>query len=225
MRMTGKELLLGLVFAGAAVGVAMMGSRDAAPYPYLFDKSKATTDQQRFLAAVIQHHNVTEAELQPLTPRLRAVWRDLPMIVFVSRQASRPLLDVAEMRRSGQDWIEIYRKLDLPLKPLFEGVPGTAPEPYKAAWTEWRMKFRPQLDDQQMRDLAVLQMARQTSGEDMEAVLKQVRRGTTPEQIVARWEPPSPGPAAAAAENARPSPGKKEPARKEPAGKGASGKS
>lgn len=192
MRMTAKELMLGLLFAGAAVGVAMMGSREAAPYPYLFDRTKATTDQQRFLSAVIEYHHVTEAEMQPLTPRLRSVWRDLPMIVFVARQARRPLQDVAEMRRAGQDWTSIYRQLGLPLKTLFEGVPGPAPEPYKAAWTEWRMKYRPQLDDQQMRDLALLQMARETSGDDMADVLKQVRRGTSPEQMIARYEPPAP---------------------------------
>ena len=198
MRMTGKELLLGLVFAGAAVGVAMMGSRDTEPYPYLFDRTQATTDQQRFLAAVVEYHKVTEAELEPLRPRLRSLWRDLPMIVFVARQSQRPLQDVAEMRRGGSDWIEIYRKLDLPLKPLFEGVPGTAPEPYKAAWTEWRMKYRPELDDQQMKDLALLQMARATSGEEMGAIFKRVRKGTTPEQIIARYEPPSPSPSPAA---------------------------
>jgi hypothetical protein len=192
MRLTGKELMLGLVFAGAAVGVAMMGNRETEPYPYLFDRSQATTDQQRFLAAVIAYHGVTEAELQPLTPRLRSIWRDLPMIVFVARQSRRPLQDIAEMRRSGQDWIEVYRKLQLPLKPLFEGVPGTAPEPYKAAWTEWRMKYRPELDDQQMKELAQLQMARAMSGEEMETVLKQVRKGTRTEQIIARYEPPAP---------------------------------
>jgi hypothetical protein len=103
------------------------------------------------------------------------------------------------MRRAGQDWIEIYRRLDLPLRTLFEGVPGTAPEPYKAAWTEWRMKYRPRLDDQQMKELAQLQMARATSGQDMEDVLKQVRRGTSTEQIIGRYEPPSPGPSKKAA--------------------------
>ena len=209
MRMTGKELMLGLVFAGAAVGVAMMGSRDAEPYPYLFDRSKATTDQQRFLSAVVEYHHVTEAEMRPLTPRLRSIWRDLPMIIFVARQAERPLQDIAEMRRSGQDWIDVYRKLGLPLKPLFEGVPGTAPDPYKAAWTEWRMKYRPVLDDQQMKELALLQLARATSGEEMAEVLKRVRKGTTPEQIIARYEPPSPSPSpAAVAAREKPAAGK-----------------
>lgn len=202
MRFTGKELLLGVVFAGAAVGVAMMGNRETAPYPYLFDETRAATDQQRFLAAVMRHHKVTEAELQPLTPKLRSVWRDLPMIVWMARQTGRPLLDVAEMRRSGKDWIEIYRDFKLPLKALFEDVPGTAPEPYRAAWTEWRMKYRPQLDNDQMRELAVLQMARDISGEAMETVLKQIRKGATAEQVIARASPPSPeaSPTAAADE-------------------------
>lgn len=199
MRFTGKELLLGVVFAGAAVGVALMGNRETAPYPYLFDQSKATTDQQRFLAAVIRHHGVTEAELQPLTPRLRSIWKDLPMTVWVARQTGRPLLDIAELRRAGKDWIEIYRDFKLPLKRLFEDVPGTAPEPYRAAWTEWRMKYRPELDDEQMRELAVLQMARQISGEDMEDVLKQIRRGTTARQVIALAAPPSPAASATGA--------------------------
>ena len=220
MRITGKELLLGVVFAGAAVGVAMMGSRETAPYPYLFDRTKAATDQQRFLSNVMQHYQVTEAELQPLTPRLRSVWRDLPMIVFVSRQAKRPLLDVAEQRRAGQEWIDIYRKLDLPLKPLFEGVTGTAPEPYKAAWVEWRSKYRPVLDDQQMRELAELQMAHQISGDEVADVLKQVRKGATVEQVIARADPaPEASPTAVAGKPA----GTANDAKKEPAPKTASG--
>jgi hypothetical protein len=206
MRFTGKELLLGLVFAGAAVGVAMMGNRETTPYPYLFDGSKATTDQQRFLAAVMRHHDVTESELEPLTSRLRSVWRDLPMIVWVARRSGKPLPAIAEMRRAGKDWIEVYRELELPLKPLFEDVPGTAPEPYKAAWTEWRMKYRPALDDDQMRELAVLQMAREISGEEMAVVLKRIRRGATAEQVIARAAPRSPkaSPTAAAGNEGKP---------------------
>ena len=106
--------------------------------------------------------------------------------IIISCKVSRP-----------RDLIEIYRDLKLPLKPLFEGVPGTAPEPYKAAWIEWRMKYRPELADEQMKELALLQMARATSGGEMDAVLKQVRKGTTPEQIIARYEPASPSPSPA----------------------------
>ena len=201
MRFTGKELLLGVMFAGAAVGVATMGNRETAPYPYLFDRTKATTDQQRFLSAVIEHYHVTQAELQPLTAKLRSVWRDLPTIVYVARTADRPLVDIAELRRSGKDWIDIYRQFKMPLKPLFEGVPGTAPQPYQAAWTEWRMKYRPQLDDDQMRALVELQMAREISGEEMPEVFKQIHKGATTEQIIARAAPASPtgAPSASAA--------------------------
>jgi hypothetical protein len=208
MRFTGKELLLGLLFAGAAVGVATMGNRETEPYPYLFDRTKATTDQQRFLSAVVTHYNVTESELQPLTPKLRSVWRDLPMIIYVARASEQPLLNISELRRGGKDWIDIYRQLKLPLKPLFEDVPGTSPQPYQAAWTEWRMKYRPELDDEQMRALAELQMARQISGEDSEAIFKQLRKGATIEQVIARAAPESPAAATAEAEK-KPSPAAK----------------
>jgi hypothetical protein len=191
MRFTGKELLLGVMFAGAAVGVATMGNRETAPYPYLFDRTKATNDQQRFLSAVIEHYHVTQSELQPLTPKLRSVWRDLPTIVYVARTADRPLVDIAELRRGGKGWIDIYRQFKMPLKPLFEGVPGTAPQPYQAAWTEWRMKYRPELDDDQMRALVELQMAREISGEEMPEVFKQIHKGATTEQIIARAAPAS----------------------------------
>jgi hypothetical protein len=205
MRFTGKELLLGLLFAGAAVGVATMGNRETEPYPYLFDRTKATTDQQRFLSAVVAHYNVTESELQPLTAKLRSVWRDLPMIIYVARTADRPLIDISELRRSGKDWIHIYRQLKLPLKPLFEDVPGTSPQPYQAAWTEWRMKYRPELDDEQMRALAELQVARQISGDDSAAIFKQLRKGATIEQVIARAAPESPAAATEEAEK-KPSP-------------------
>jgi hypothetical protein len=205
MRFTGKELLLGLLFAGAAVGVATMGNRETEPYPYLFDRTKATTDQQRFLSAVVAHYNVTESELQPLTAKLRSVWRDLPMIIYVARTADRPLIDISELRRSGKDWIDIYRQLKLPLKPLFEDVPGTSPQPYQAAWTEWRMKYRPELDDEQMRALAELQVARQISGDDSAAIFKQLRKGATIEQVIARAAPESPTAATEEAES-KPSP-------------------
>lgn len=193
MRFTPKELVLGLLFTGGAVGVATMGGREAvAPYAYLFDASKADTEQQRFLNAVIAHKGVTREELQPLMPKLRAIYRDLPVMIYVSRESGRPLTEIAEMRRSGMKWVEVYRKLGLPLKSLFAGMKGAPPEPYRRAWAEWRAKYRPELTDDWIRELALLQLTHQITGEDVKDVMKRGQRGATPQSLIARHGPPAP---------------------------------
>ena len=64
------------------------------------------------------------------------------------------------------------RKSDVKLNVLFEGVEGRFPEPYKASWTEWRMKYRPELTDDQIRELVFLQLAHKISGRPMAELVK-----------------------------------------------------
>lgn len=186
MRFTLAELGLTVVIAGLAVGVATMDRETAPSYQYLFDREKADSDQQRYMNTVIQHARVTPQELEPLMPELRALWNDLPVIIFTAREAGRPLAEVAGMRTSGLGWAEVRQKLGLPLKALFAGVTGTVPEPYKRAWTEWRMKYKPRITDQQVRELSLLQLAHQITGQPAADIAKKHDRGTLPQTIIAR---------------------------------------
>lgn len=186
MRFTLAELGLTVAIAGLAVGVATMDRESAPSYQYLFDREKADSDQQRFMNTVIQHARVTPQELEPLMPELRSVWKDLPIIIYTARAAGRPLTDVVALRKSGLGWAEVRQKMDLPLKALFEDVPGTVPEPYKRAWTEWRMKYRPKITDQQIRELTLLQLAHQITGEPVASIAKKHDRGTPPQTLIAR---------------------------------------
>ena len=74
---------------------------------------------------------------------------------------------------------------------LFEGVQGKFPEPYKAAWIEYRMKFRPEFTDEQIRELVLLQIAHRVSGQPMEEIVKGASKGKTPEMVLAKYKAPS----------------------------------
>ena len=126
------------------------------------------------------------------------------------------------LRRTQRlDWIEVMRKSDIKLAVLFEGVEGRFPEPYKASWTEWRMKYRPELSDDQIRELVFLQLAHKISGRPMAELVK---TPTLPMEVLAQGKP---SPKAQAATRARdekeeddPKPAKgkaKPPAKKKPA--------
>jgi hypothetical protein len=186
MRFTLAELGLTVAIAGLAVGVATMDRESTPSYQYLFDREKADSEQQRFVNTLIQHARVTPQELEPLMPELRALWKDLPVIIFTAREAGRPLSEVAGLRNSGLGWAEVRQKLGLPLKALFAGVTGTVPEPYKRAWTEWRMKYRPRITDQQVRELSLLQLAHQITGQPAADIAKKHDRGTPPQTLIAR---------------------------------------
>ena len=125
-----------------------------------------------------------------------------------------PLETIVALRRTQRlDWIEVMRKSDIKLNVLFEGVEGRFPEPYKASWTEWRMKYRPELTDDQIRELVFLQLAHSISGRPMAELVK---TPTLPMEVLALGKP-KPKPAAAkekAAEKAEPPAPKKKPADK-----------
>ena len=160
--------LLGLLFLGLAVGAMVMPlSSDIVPYAFLFDRAEAKNEQQRFLNAVVEDSGVQKDELHPLLPKLR------------------PL----EKQRF---WLDVMNKTGVKPAVLFEGVQGKFPEPYKAAWIEYRMKFRPELSDEQIRELVLLQIAHRVSGQPMDEIAKGVPKGKTPEMILAKMKKPSP---------------------------------
>lgn len=194
--MTRTWLPLLLMLAIAVVAMTMGGS-DHAPYTFLFDRSKAGDEQQRYMNTLVQDSGMTREELEPLVDEMRRPARDLPIVLFLARESGRPAREIFEHRKSGMDWMAIMKKVEVPTKRLFEGVKGTAPEPYKEAWTEWRMKYRPEFTEAQIRELALLQMAARITGKPVEEIARERGKGTTTETILARHKPPSPEPAAA----------------------------
>jgi hypothetical protein len=191
--------LLGLLFLGLAVGAMMMPlSSDVVPYAFLFDRTEVKNDQQRFLYAVVEDSGVSKDELQPLLPKLRPLEKQLPVALFIAKESGKPLAQVVELRKSERFWLDVMNKTGVKPAVLFEGVQGKFPEPYKAAWIEYRMKFRPELSDEQIRELVLLQIAQRVSGQPMEEIAKGTTKGRTPEMVLAKAaRKPSPDASAA----------------------------
>ena len=61
--------LLGVAFLGLAVGAMVMPlSSDSTPYSFLFDRSEAKNDQQRFLNNVVADSGVPKESCSPSFP-------------------------------------------------------------------------------------------------------------------------------------------------------------
>jgi len=190
--------LLAVAFLGLAVGATMLPlSSDIVPYAFLFDRSEAKNDQQKFLYNVVEDSGVSRDELQPLLPKLRPLEKQLPVALFIAKESGKPLAEVVELRKSERFWLDVMNKTGVKPAVLFEGVQGKFPEPYKAAWIEYRMKFRPEFTDEQIRELVLLQMAHRVSGQPMEEIAKGVAKGKTPEMVLAKYKAPSPEASAA----------------------------
>lgn len=185
--------LLGLLFLGLAVGAMVMPlSSDIVPYAFLFDRAEVKNEQQRFLNAVVEDSGVQKDELQPLLPKLKPLEKQLPVALFLAKESGKPLAEVVELRKSERFWLDVMNKTGVKPAVLFEGVQGKFPEPYKAAWIEYRMKFRPELSDEQIRELVLLQIAHRVSGQPMDEIAKGVPKGKTPEMILAKMKKPTP---------------------------------
>jgi hypothetical protein len=190
--------LLAVAFLGLAVGATMLPlSSDIVPYAFLFDRSEAKNDQQKFLYNVVEDSGVSRDELQPLLPKLRPLEKQLPVALFIAKESGKPLAEVVELRKTERFWLDVMNKTGVKPAVLFEGVQGKFPEPYKAAWIEYRMKFRPEFTDEQIRELVLLQMAHRVSGQPMEEIAKGVSKGKTPEMVLAKYKAPSPDASAA----------------------------
>ena len=201
--------LLALLFLGLAVGAMVMPlSSDNTPYSFLFERSEAKNDQQRFLNNVVADSGIAKEELQPLLPKLRPLEKQLPVALFLARESGKPIAEIVELRKSERFWLDVMNKTGVKPKVLFEGVEGKFPEPYKAAWIEYRMKFRPEFTDEQVRDLVLLQTAHRVTGQPLADLAKAAAKGRPPEVILAKGRP-SPEPSAAAkAADATPAPTK-----------------
>jgi hypothetical protein len=219
IRAWGPALLLLALF----IAVLLMPAKANTPYKFLDDRTQAGNDQQRLLNTVVQHYGMTRDRLEPIVKSLGRIETELPVLLFMADASGKPVETILALRRTQRlDWIDVMRKSDIKLNVLFEGVEGRFPEPYKASWTEWRMKYRPELSDEQIRELVFLQLAHRISGRPMAELVK---TPTLPMEVLAQGKP-SPKPESAAAkakaredeDEDRPAKGKvKTPVRKKPA--------
>ena len=179
--------LLALAFLGLALAATMVPLKsETVPYAFLFDRTEAKNDQQRFLNAVVEDSGVSRDELQPLLSKLRPMEKQLPVALFVARESGKPIAEVVELRKSERFWLDVFKKTSLKPKVLLDGVDGKAPEPYKAAWIEYRMKRDPELSDEQIRELVLLQIAHRVSGQPVADLAREAAKGKTPEQVLSR---------------------------------------
>lgn len=214
IRAWGPALLLLALF----IAVLLMPAKANTPYKFLDDRTQAGNDQQRLLNTVVQHYGMTRERLEPIVKSLGRIETELPVLLFVADESGKPLETILGLRRTQRlDWIEVMRKSGVKLNVLFDGVEGRFPEPYKASWTEWRMKYRPELTDDQIRELVFLQLAHRVSGRPMAELVK---TPTLPVEVLALGKPTRKADAAAKAkaeEQAEPPAKAKPPAKKKPA--------
>lgn len=213
IRAWGPALLLLALF----IAVLLMPAKANTPYKFLDDRTQAGNDQQRLLNTVVQHYGMTRERLEPIVKSLGRIETELPVLLFVADESGKPLETILGLRRTQRlDWIEVMRKSGVKLNVLFDGVEGRFPEPYKASWTEWRMKYRPELTDDQIRELVFLQLAHRVSGRPMAELVK---TPTLPVEVLALGKPTRKADAAAKAkaeEQAEPPAKAKPPAKKKP---------
>jgi hypothetical protein len=183
IRAWGPALLLFALF----IAVLLMPAKATTPYKFLDDRTQAGNDQQRVLNTVVQHYGITRDRLEPVVKSLSRIETELPVLLFIADESGKPLETILGLRRTQHlDWIEVMRKSGLKLNVLFEGVQGSFPEPYKASWTEWRMKYKPELTDDQIRELVFLQLAHRISGRPMAELVK---TPTLPMEVLALGKP------------------------------------
>jgi hypothetical protein len=169
------------------VGVMMLPAKANTPYRFLDDRALAGNDHQRMLNTVATHYGMSRDRLEPVIKKVGRVEQDLPVLLFLADESGKPVETILEMRK-GKDgeWLQVMRQAEIKLNVLFEGVEGTFPEPYKASWTEWRMKYRPELPDEQIRELVFLQLAHRISGRPMKELVKSP---TLPMEVLAMGKP------------------------------------
>jgi hypothetical protein len=218
IRAWGPALLLLALF----IAVLLMPAKANMPYKFLDDRSQAGNDQQRLLNTVVQHYGMTRDRLEPIVKTIGRIETELPVLLFLADESKKPIEEIVALRRTQRlAWIDVIRKTGMKLNVLFEGVEGRFPEPYKASWTEWRMKYRPELTDDQVRELVFLQLAHKITGRPMAELVK---TPTLPMEVLAQGKP-SPRPEAAAKAKAKakddeedaPPAKRKAPAKKKPA--------
>ena len=183
IRAWGPALILLALF----VGVLMLPAKANTPYKFLDDRTQADNDQQRVLHTVVEHYGMTRERLEPVIKGINKVDTELPVLLWMADKTGKPVETIRQMRKGrSHDWIEIMRANKLNLNVLFEGVEGSFPDPYKASWTEWRMKYRPELTDDQIRELVFLQLAHEISGRPMKELVK---TPTLPVEVLAMGKP------------------------------------
>jgi hypothetical protein len=184
--------LLAVAFLGLAAAAMIVPLKsDTVPYAFLFDRSEVRNDQQRFLNAVVEDSGIARGDLEPVLPRLRPLEKNLPVALFIARESGKPIAEIVDLRKEERFWLDVMNQAGVKPKVLFEGVQGKFPEPYKAAWIEYRMKLRPELSDSQVRDLALLQIAHRVSGVPMDELAKGTVKGKTPEMVLAKGKRPA----------------------------------
>ena len=203
IRAWGPALLLLALF----IAVLLMPAKANTPYKFLDDRTQAGNDQQRLLNTVVQHYGMTRERLEPIVKTLGRIETELPVLLFMAEASGKPPEEILELRRTQRlSWIDVMRKSDVKLNVLFDGVEGRFPEPYKASWTEWRMKYKPELTDEQIRELVFLQLAHRVSGRPRAELVK---TPTLPMEVLAQGKPtPKAESAAKAKDEAEPAPAK-----------------
>ena len=107
-------------------------------YDYLFNRDAVNNDHEMFLNLAVADSGVGRAALAPLLPKIKHVESDLPVALFVAREAGRPLEAIVNQRALGLSWSSILKRHNVPSDVLFAGIDRDPGPPYGKAWGYWK---------------------------------------------------------------------------------------
>jgi hypothetical protein len=184
-----KHSLQSARLAAGALGLILAAAVPARAYTFadcLWDLNTCRSDRDLFLSLALRDSGVTRPVLEPVLPRVRNVYYDLPVILFVSRNTGRPVDAIIDLRARGLTWAQVFRQLGLGYDPLFVDLTVAPAYPYRTAWTYWRRNpATVRLTDVQVRDLVQLQYGHRLTGIPVVEVARARARGRSPVVLVA----------------------------------------
>jgi hypothetical protein len=193
-----RSLRTGRVLAAALVLAAAAAASPVRAGDVFFDATLRLPlgdDARMFLSVTRTQYAQPETQAAALVQRCRRPQEDYPTVMFLAA-ASRSPEAVLDLRLQGLPWSEVMTRLRIAPEPLFAGLDRDPGPPYGNAWGHWknhRSKGHPALSDEQIVDLAKLQIASRACGTDPYAVIEGRHRGLTVEQVVAEKTRPERG--------------------------------
>src|SRR5207249_5992992 len=184
MRIIGRFIgsFLIAVLLGAAVPVLAGTS-----FSFLFNRDSVTNDNQLFLNLAVTHSGYERATLEPVLPRISYLQADLPVVLFLAQESSRPVDFIVGLRSQGLAWSVIFTQLRVPVDSLFAGIDQDPGPPYGKAWGYWKKHSREiRLSDSEVSGLVKIQLgSRWTEASPFELASARGRGGKSVVTLVA----------------------------------------
>jgi hypothetical protein len=144
-------------------------------------------DARFFLNMTNEHYAVPEPTAVAVVNRCPRPQDDYPVVMFVARLSGRSPDAILAMRLHGAPWVDVFARAQVSPDVLFVGMDRDPGPPYGHAWGYWKKHggsgdARTALSDEQIADLAKLQIVSGYYHVSPYSVISERQRGTTIER-------------------------------------------